>query len=86
MQEKPFPTCAKFYIGNLPYDVEDDDVKVFFKKCGEVIKIRWLTRKDSGEFRGCGFVEFDSSETADKAAKLNGKQLKGRPVKLDWTE
>ena len=57
----------------------------FFKDCGTLVGLRWLTHKDSGDFRGCGFVEFENSEQADAAIKLNGKELLGRPIKLDWT-
>lgn len=38
----------------------------FFKDCGEIKQIRWLTDKESGDFRGCGFVEFYDGDAVDK--------------------
>jgi hypothetical protein len=39
----------------------------------------------SGEFRGCGFVEFNTSDEADKGYLKDGEYLMGRPIKIDWT-
>lgn len=77
--------CKKMYAGNLSYNIDDDTMVDFFKDCGEIVGLRWLTHQSSGEFRGCGFVEFRNTEDADKAIKLNGKELLGRPIILDWT-
>ena len=57
----------------------------FFKEAGEVKQIRWLTDKKSGEFRGCGFVEFYDTDGVDKAILKNGEQLLGRNVRLDYS-
>lgn len=43
--------CRKLYMGNCSYDIDDDTVVDFFKDCGTMIGLRWLTRKDTGEFR-----------------------------------
>jgi nucleolin len=50
------------------------------------VQVRWLTDKDTGDFRGCGFIEFATPADADKAVTLHGKELKGRAVKIDWAE
>lgn len=78
--------CKKLYCGNLSYDIDDDTMCAFFQECGEVVGLRWLTHKDTGDFRGCGFIQFATSEAADKAMALNGKEIMGRPIRLDWTE
>lgn len=39
-----------------------------------------MTRQDTEEFRGCGFIEFGSTEEADKAVRLDGKDVLGRCV------
>lgn len=87
----------------MPADnIDDDTIVDFFKGCGELTGLRWMTRQGSEEFRGCGFVEFASTEEADKAIKLDGKELLGRcflwlnkttclhmssrPIRIDWTD
>lgn len=47
--------------------------------------LRWLVNADTGAFRGGGFVEFATSEAADKALLLDGKEVLGRNIRLDWT-
>lgn len=59
-------------------NIDDDTVVDFFKSCGELTGLRWMTRQGTEEFRGCGFIEFATSEEADKAIKLDGRELLGR--------
>jgi len=66
--------------------VDDDSICDFFKDCGEIIGLRWLTHKDTGEFRGCGYIQFATTEAADKAKLLDGQMLIKRPIRIDWTD
>jgi len=43
--------CRKLFVGNLAYDIDDDSMVAFFESCGTMTGLRWLTHKDSGEFR-----------------------------------
>lgn len=43
--------CRKLFVGNLSYDIDDDSMVAFFKDCGTMTGLRWLTRQDTGEFR-----------------------------------
>ena len=93
MSEKP-DFCRKLFAGNLPYDVTDDDLWDFFGRAGEgdgetqpgdeIRAIRYLTHRETDEFKGCAYVEFNSTRDADAAARRNGELLKGRPIRLDW--
>lgn len=86
MSEKP-PGCHKLFVGNLSYDIDDDAIYKFFAAVDAEIKaVRWLSHRDTGDFKGCGFVEFWTPEACDKGATLNGKNLLGRPIRIDWTE
>jgi RNA recognition motif-containing protein len=79
--------CSKLFIGNLSYELDDDGITKFFMAVDAEIKaIRWLHHKDSGDFKGCGYVDFWSTEACEKAASLNGKNLLGRPIRIDWAE
>ena len=86
MSVKP-DNCVKLFIGNLSYDIDDEGIKKFFGSVdAEVKAVRWLHHRDSGDFKGVGFVEFWNTEACEKAAALNGKNLLGRPIRIDWTD
>lgn len=86
MSAKP-ENCLKLFIGNLSYDIDDEGITKFFANVdAEVKAVRWLHHKDSGDFKGCGYVEFWNTEACEKGATLNGKNLLGRPIRIDWTD
>jgi nucleolin len=85
MGEKP-PGCYTLFMGNLDFNMTDDFIWDFFKQGAgvEMIKVRWLENRDTGEFRGQGYADFKKDEI-DKAATLhNTPCMGGRPIKLDW--
>mmetsp|Transcript_1927 Transcript_1927/g.3690 ORF Transcript_1927/g.3690 Transcript_1927/m.3690 type:complete len:387 (+) Transcript_1927:105-1265(+) len=86
MSEKP-EGCAKLFLGNLSYDIDDEGITKFFMGVeAEIKSVRWLHHKDSGDFKGCGYADFWNAEACEKAASLNGKNLLGRPIRIDWAE
>lgn len=86
MSAKP-EGCSKLFIGNLSYEIDDEAITKFFMTVESELKaIRWLYHQESGDFKGCGYVDFWNTEACEKAATLNGKTLLGRPIRIDWTE
>eukprot|EP00533_Pseudo-nitzschia_delicatissima_P000154 CAMPEP_0116084472 /NCGR_PEP_ID=MMETSP0327-20121206/3819_1 /TAXON_ID=44447 /ORGANISM="Pseudo-nitzschia delicatissima, Strain B596" /LENGTH=342 /DNA_ID=CAMNT_0003575417 /DNA_START=68 /DNA_END=1093 /DNA_ORIENTATION=+ len=82
MSAKP-DDCMKLFIGNLSYDIDDEGIIKFFGTVdAEVKAVRWLHHKDSGDFKGVGFVEFWNTEACERGATLNGKNLLGRPIRI----
>ena len=73
-------------MGNLNFQIDDDAIWKFFKDGAgvEPTTVRWLTNKDTGEFRGVGFADFADDASLDAAAAMNGKSCMGRPIRLDW--
>lgn len=71
-----------FFPPGLPFQVTEDQVHEFFKPAGHVAQVRWL--EPGGEFKGCAFVQFTDPATVDEAIKLNGGNLGGRNVRLDY--
>ncbi len=72
------------YVGNLSFTTTDADLKEAFQAFGEVSSCNIITDKYSGQSRGFGFVEMPNKEEADKAmSALNGKDLKGRTLKVN---
>ncbi|XP_039026756.1 nucleolin 2-like isoform X2 [Hibiscus syriacus] len=79
----PQATGSKtLFVGNLSFQVEEADVKNFFKDAGEVVEVRFSSDHE-GNFKGYGHVEFATVEAAQKALELNGEYLLNRAVRLD---
>lgn len=55
----------KLYVGNLPYDVTDDELSQLFAQCGQVESARIVKDRDSGRSKGFGFVEMAYDDEAD---------------------
>ncbi|MHC1729598.1 MAG: RNA recognition motif domain-containing protein [Syntrophobacteraceae bacterium] len=71
------------YVGNLAYNVTEDDLKAAFSAFGEVSSVNIVTERPSGQSKGFGFVEMPNNSEADKAMKaLNGAKLKDQFIKL----
>ncbi len=72
------------YVGNLSFNLTEDDLRAAFQAFGTVDKAAIITDKMSGQSRGFGFVEMPNKEEAQKAISgLNGKDLKGRNLKVN---
>jgi RNA recognition motif-containing protein len=71
----------KLYVGNLSYEVTEEDLKKNFGEIGECIAANIVRDKYSGNSRGFGFVEMATEEEAQEAIKrLNGGELSGRKI------
>ncbi|HDT14432.1 MAG TPA: RNA-binding protein [Candidatus Aminicenantes bacterium] len=72
------------YVGNLSFNLTEDDLRTAFQAFGTVEKAAIITDKMSGQSRGFGFVEMPNKDEAIKAIEsLNGKDLKGRNIKVN---
>jgi RNA recognition motif-containing protein len=72
------------YVGNLSYEVTDDDLRQAFEQYGVVTTATVVKDKFSGQSRGFGFVEMADKAEAEKAiAAINGKALKGRTLNVN---
>jgi len=74
----------KLYVGNLSYNVTEDDLEGLFGEFGTVTAINIITDRDTGRPRGFAFVELDSDEGAAKAiASLSGKTVQDREITVN---
>jgi RNA recognition motif-containing protein len=72
------------YVGNLSFEVTDDDLRQLFSAYGEVESASVVKDRFSGESRGFGFVEMPAKKDADAAiAGLNGTDVKGRSITVN---
>ncbi len=71
----------KIYVGNMSYEVQDEDLRQAFSQFGQVESVAIITDKFSGRSKGFGFVEMATKEQGQAAIDgLNGKDLKGRAL------
>jgi len=74
----------KIYVGNLSYDVTEEELRQEFLASGEVESVTIITDKYSGRSKGFGFVEMPSvSEGQAAITALNGKTLKERTLTVN---
>ena len=72
------------YVGNLSYEVTEEDLKEAFEVFGEVETVKVLKDYDTGRSKGFGFVEMSNNADAQSAINgLNDKELKGRSLKVN---
>lgn len=72
------------YVGNLSYDVTQDDLSRTFAEYGTVRKVQLPTDRETGRLRGFAFVEMgtDAEESAAIEA-LDGAEWMGRDLKVN---
>ena len=74
----------KIYVGNLSYDVTEEELRKEFEAFGGVESVSIITDKYSGRPKGFGFVEMPSvSEGQAAITGLNGKTLKDRTLNVN---
>ena len=74
----------KLYVGNLPYNVTEQDLTDSFSECGSVASAKIIMDHDSGRSKGFGFVEMSSDDEALSAiSKFNGADWGGRSMTVN---
>lgn len=71
------------YVGNLPYSASDDDIEELFSKHGAVHSIKLISDRETGRFRGFGFVEMDGDEALAAMEALDGTDFGGRTLRVN---
>ena len=72
------------YVGNLVFDVSEDDLREAFGQFGEITEVRLIMDKFSGKSKGFGFIEMPSKDEAEKAIEeMNGKEFMGRALNVN---
>lgn len=75
--------AKRIYVGNLPYNTAEDELREMFGEHGNVLSVDILIDRNTGRSRGFGFVEMDDAD-ADKAIDaVNGKEMDGRPLRVN---
>lgn len=73
----------KIYIGNLPFNSTDGDLRDLFGRHGNVESVAVVMDRDTGRSRGFAFVEMEEASAADDAIRaLDGSDLGGRNIRV----
>jgi len=76
--------AAKLFVGNLAFDVLENDIHDLFAQAGTVVSVNILQDRFTGQGRGFGFVEMSSDAEAKKAIEmLDGTDFQGRALKVN---
>ncbi len=72
------------YVGNLSFDVTEQDLRQAFEAFGQVTSANIINDKFTGQSKGFGFIEMSAKEQAQAAiAGMNGKEMKGRALNVN---
>ena len=87
-KRKPHPAPAdgsvEIYVGNLSYDMTEDQLRAEFEKFGKVNSVRLVLNRFNGKSKGFGFVQMPNRVEAEKACEaLNDHEVIGRKVKCN---
>ena len=74
---------TKIYVGNLPFSANESEVRDLFSQHGTVESVSLITDRDTGRPRGFGFVEMSRADASRAIQNLNGKDMGGRPLRVN---
>ena len=73
----------KVYVGNLPYDATEEELRQLFSGAGAVASAAIITDRETGRSKGFGFVQMGTQAEAEKAVSMfNGRELRERQLKV----
>ncbi|KAM3912431.1 RNA-binding protein 34 [Leptodactylus fuscus] len=70
------------FVGNLPYDIEDEVLREHFSQCGAIDGVRIIRDNKTGIGKGFGYVLFQGSDSVQLALKLANSELMGRKLRI----
>ncbi|UCH10826.1 MAG: RNA-binding protein [Fidelibacterota bacterium] len=71
------------YVGNLPFSATEPEVRTMFEEFGTVHEVKMITDRETGRFRGFGFVEMEEDEANKAISELDGKEFDGRNLRVN---
>jgi cleavage stimulation factor subunit 2 len=84
---QPINRNCSVFVGNIPYDATEDELRAIFQKVGPVISFRLMYDKETRTPKGFGFCEYRDIETAYSCMRnLNDADYQGRPLRVDWAD
>lgn len=73
------------YVGNINYNLSEDELKGVFERYGKVDSVKIITDKDTGRSKGFAFVNMVNNQDAELAKnELDGTDLGGRNMRVNY--
>lgn len=76
----------RIYVGNLPFNADQQEVEELFAAHGEVISVALPTDRETGRPRGFGFVEMSKEDATNAIRALDGTDFGGRNLRVNEAE
>ena len=76
----------KLYVGNLPYTIDDAQLRDLFSPYGDIDELALIMDRDTGRPKGFAFITFATQQAAEKALAENGKDVGGRAMRVNIAE
>lgn len=73
----------RIFVGNLSYNAKEDEMVDLFSQFGEVHSVKFINDRETGKFRGFGFVEMDDAQAVEAIEKLNDTTFGGRMIRVN---
>ncbi|KAJ8900593.1 hypothetical protein K2173_025370 [Erythroxylum novogranatense] len=81
------PHGSEVFIGGLPKNTSEDDLRDLCEPIGEIFEIRIVKDKETGESKGFAFASFRSKEAAQTAIEeIHSKEFKGKTLRCSLSE
>ncbi|KAG8036653.1 hypothetical protein G9C98_003975 [Cotesia typhae] len=81
-QEKKRDPKKSIFLGNLPFDTEDNELWEMFLKCGKIEDVRTVRDRMTGSCRGIAYINFKTEDGATLALNLNGTEFRKREMRV----
>ena len=73
----------RIYVGNLPFSADEAQVRTMFEQHGTVESVALINDRETGRPPGFGFVEMPRPDAQRAIQALNGKDMGGRPLRVN---
>eukprot|EP01133_Synstelium_polycarpum_P003895 gene3895-4505_t len=80
------PTRKTLFISNINFSTTLEEVKQFFSKAGAIDDTSRLVTNKLGRSKGIAFLDFADDSGVKKALEMNGQQLQGKPLTIEYAK
>jgi RNA recognition motif-containing protein len=76
-------SMTTIYVGNLPFNATENDVRSLFEKHGTVQSVKIINDRETGRPRGFAFVDMSANDAQTAIQHMNGFEVGGRPLRVN---